>query len=85
MNKQNTKEHLRHPALNLKLEALHRCFELGEDIQTVSNEIGYSTASIYTWRKKYIQKSVAGLMRSSKERARGTPQEGTLASFKEVE
>ena len=81
----NTKEHPRHPSLNLKLEALHRCFELGEDVQSVSNEIGYSTASIYTWRKKYIQKGTAGLMRSSKERSRGSLQEGVPASFKEVE
>lgn len=81
----NTKEHPRHPPLNLKLEVLHRCFELGEDVQLVSNEVGYSTASIYIWRKKYIQKGVAGLMRSSKERERGTLKEGTPASFKEIE
>ena len=37
----NTMEHPRHPLLNLKLEILHRCFELGEDVQLVANEIGY--------------------------------------------
>ena len=44
----NSKDHPRHPSLKLKLEALHHCFELGEDVQSVANEIGYSTASIYT-------------------------------------
>lgn len=81
----NTKEHPRHPPLHLKLEALHRCFELGEDVQSVSNEIGYSTASIYTWRKRYLQKGAAELMRPSKESARGSLKEGTPASFMELE
>ena len=36
----NTAEHPRHPPLELKLEVLHRCFELGEDVQLVSNEVG---------------------------------------------
>lgn len=62
----NTADHPRHPSLNLKLEALHRCFELGEDVQSVSQEIGYSTASIYTWRKKFIQKGRVALMNSPK-------------------
>ena len=43
----NTPEHSRHPPLGLKSDALHRCFELGEDVQSVSDEIGYSTASLY--------------------------------------
>ena len=50
----NTPEHPRHPTLELKLKALHRCFELGENVQSVSDEIGYSTASIYQWRRTYI-------------------------------
>jgi putative transposase len=29
----NTPEHPRHPPIELKLEILHRCFELGEDVQ----------------------------------------------------
>lgn len=43
----NTPEQPRHPALELKLNALHRCFGLGENVQSVSDEIGYSIASIY--------------------------------------
>ena len=64
----NTKEHPRHPPLKLKLDALHRCFELGEDVQSVADEIGYSTASIYVWRKKYIRKGAAALMNRSDEK-----------------
>lgn len=44
----NTSEHPRHPPVALKLEILHRCFELGEDIKLVSEETGYSRASIYS-------------------------------------
>ena len=81
----NSKDHPRHPSLKLKLEALHRCFELGEDVQSVANEIGYSTASIYTWRKKYIRKGAAALMNRSDERPRGDLTEGAPASTKELE
>lgn len=57
----NTPEHPRHPSVNFKLEILHRCFELGENVQDVSSEVGYSTASIYQWRKKFLQKGVVAL------------------------
>lgn len=59
----NTPEHPRNPTLEVKLEALHRCFELGEDIQCVSEDIGYSRVSIYTWRKKYLTKGTVALMK----------------------
>lgn len=35
----NTPEHPRHPSLELNLNALHHCFELGENVQSVSDEI----------------------------------------------
>lgn len=35
----NTSEHPRHPPAEIKLEALHRCFELGETVQKVANEL----------------------------------------------
>ena len=80
----NTPEHPRHPPLELKLNTLHRCFELGENVQSVSDEIGYSTASIYQWRRKYIEKGRAALMRPSKERERGPLEEGTPAANEEI-
>lgn len=81
----NTPEHPRHPPLELKLEVLHRCFEMGEDVQSVSDEIGYSKASIYTWRKKYIQKGAVALMNPSDGRPRGKLTEGNSASSKELD
>ncbi len=73
----NTPEHPRHPALELKLEVLHRCFEMGETVQSVSDEIGYSTASIYQWRRKFIQEGRVALMKPTNERERGPLKEGT--------
>lgn len=81
----NTPEHPRHPPLELKLEVLHRCFELGEDVQSVSNEVGYSTASIYAWRRKYIQKGASALMNPPKERSRGKLTGGKPASSRELD
>lgn len=43
----NTAGHPRNPSLEVKMDALHRCFELGESIKSVSEEIGYTRASIY--------------------------------------
>ncbi len=49
----NTPEHPRHPSMEIKRDVLHRCFEPDEDVQCVSEEIGYSRTSIYAWRRKY--------------------------------
>lgn len=57
----NTAEHPRNPSLEVKMDALHRCFELGESIKSVSEEIGYTRASIYAWRKKYLRGGTAAL------------------------
>lgn len=70
--------------MELKLNALHRCFELGENVQSVSDEIGYSTASIYQWRRKYIQEGRAALMKPSSERERGPLKEGTPDANEEI-
>lgn len=80
----NKPDHPRHPPLELKLSTLHRCFELGENVQWVSEEIGYSKASIYTWRKKYILKGAAALMNAGDD-PRGKLTEGEPASSEEIE
>lgn len=80
----NTPDHPRHPSLKLKLETIHRCFELGENVQLVSEEIGYSRTSIYTWRKKYILKGATALMNTS-DNPRGKLPKGEPISSKEVE
>ena len=61
----NTPEHPLHPPLATKLDILHRFFEQGENVQLVSEETGYSRASIYIWRKKYIQKGAVALMNTN--------------------
>lgn len=63
----NSAQHPRHPDTNLKLEAIKRCFSLGEGVEYVSREIGYSRMSIYTWYRQYKKYRVAGLMSSKKQ------------------
>lgn len=58
----NTIAHPRNPPFEVKMNAIHRCFELGESIKCVSEEIGYSRASIYAWRKKYLRGGTVALM-----------------------
>ena len=58
----NPPDHPRNPPLEVKLDAIHRCYELGENIKYVSEDIGYSRASIYQWRKRYLKEGTLGLM-----------------------
>jgi len=62
----NTSSNPRQPSTDIKIDALHRCFELGEDVEYVSRDIGYSRCSIYKWRRLYLEKGVEGLMSSKK-------------------
>ncbi len=64
-------EHRRHPSLELKLSIIHRCFEEGEDIKSVSEETGYSRTSIYLWRRKYVAGGAAALASEKKHLPRG--------------
>lgn len=79
----NTPNHPRHPSVELKLEVLHRCFELGEDVKLVSDEIGYSRASIYTWRRKYLQRGMVALMNPADD-PRGDLAPGVPTSSEEM-
>ena len=65
-------DHRRHPSLETKLEILHRCFEEGEEIKSISEEYGYSRESIYSWRKKYLSGGAGALMNKKKDLPRGT-------------
>ena len=80
---QNTPSHPRHPPVELKLEVLHRCFELGEDVKSVADEIGYSRASIYVWRRKYLRKGTIALMTPNDD-PRGELKAGIPSSSEEV-
>ena len=57
----------RHPSLETKLEILHRCFEEGEAITSISEEYGYSRECIYSWRKKYLSGGAGALMNKKKD------------------
>ena len=74
----NPPNHPRNPPLEVKLDAIHRCYELGENIKYVSNEIGYSRASIYQWRKRYLKEGTLGLM-NRKNIKPGPLEEGSLS------
>ena len=44
----NPPEHPLHPSVEIKLSIIRCCFIEGENVQLVSEETGYSRASIYT-------------------------------------
>ena len=75
----NPPDHPRNPPLEVKLAAIHRCYELGENIKYVSEDIGYSRASIYQWRKRYLKEGTLGLM-NHKNITPGTLVEGSVSS-----
>ncbi len=79
----NPTDHPLHPSLETKLSILQRCFIDGENVQLVSEETGYSRASIYTWRRKYQSKGMTALM-NTKDDPRGKLIEGTTSS-KEID
>ena len=82
----NTPEHPRHPSAEFKYEVLRRCFELGEDVEYVSREIGYSRMSIYVWRRKYRKYGMVGLMAKRKSIPREPlPQNDILLQSEEME
>lgn len=73
----NTANHPLHPSLETKLEILHRCFELGENVKLVAEETGYSRPSIYKWRRQYLREGRLALM-NSKSIPRKSLKEGSL-------
>ena len=58
----NTIDHPRNPPAELKMDVLRRCFEQVGNIKSVSEEIGYSRASIYNWHKKYLREGAHALV-----------------------
>ena len=72
----NTWEHPRNPSANIKLEAIRRCFENGENVVDVAEGLGYSTASIYEWRRLYLTKGALALQSCNRKNPRGPLEEG---------
>lgn len=85
LNLKNTTEHPRNPPAEFKFEVLRRCFENGESVKSLSEEIGYSRASIYTWRKRYLQGGVASLMNTKNIKPEKLPDMDEKISSEEIE
>ena len=85
LNLKNTTEHPRNPPAEFKLQALRRCFENGESVKSVSEEIEYSRASIYMWRKRYLQGGAASLMNTKNIKPGKLPDMDKKISSEEVE
>lgn len=84
----NPPEHPRNPSLDVKLDAIHRCFQLGENIKYVSEDIGYSRTGIYQWRKRYLKEGTLGLMNNKNVTPEKLEEEtviGTDSSPNEIE
>ncbi len=79
----NTQAHPLKPPVEVKLDALHRCFELGESVKSVSEDIGYTKSSIFAWRKKYLREGAVALMNKTSIR-RGALKEGSARSDSEI-
>lgn len=84
-NLKNTTEHSRNPPAEFKLQVLRRCFENGESVKSVSEEIEYSRASIYMWRKRYLQGGAASLMNTKNIKPGKLPDMDEKISSEEVE
>lgn len=81
----NSMEYPHTSSIEVKLNAIKRCFELGESVKSVSEDIGYTRATIYQWRKKYLSKGRIALINRKDNIKREKILEGTELSFSELE
>lgn len=84
MSPTNTIVHAPNLSVDVKMDAISRCFELGESVKSVAEEIGCSRASIYRWHKKYLKGGAIALM-NDKNIASGERKEGTKGASSEQE
>lgn len=77
--------HYKNPSAEFKYAAIHRCFDLGEDVEYISREIGYSRQSIYVWRRKYLKQGMVGLMSKAKRIPREELQQAECAHSEKAE
>ncbi len=66
----NTSVNYKNLSAEFKYAAIHRCFEMGENVECVSREVGYSCQSIYVWRRKNLKQGMIGLMSKAKRISR---------------
>ena len=51
-------KHYKHASNELRKHVLKRCFIHGESVQSVAQDIGYSSASIYRWARDFHGKGL---------------------------
>ena len=69
--------------IDVKLDAIRRCYENGETLKSVAEEIGYSSVAILTWHKKYLEKGLVGLMNKSDTESSRSPE--SIQNAKDIE
>ena len=73
------------PSEEFQYEEIYRCFELGEDVESVSGEIEYSRMSIHVWHRKYLKYGLVGLMAKRKIiPMKSLPQDNALNESEEL-
>lgn len=80
----NPPNHPRNPSIEVKLDAIKRCFENGECVRYVSKDIGYSQTIIYKWRDRYLKEGVLGLMNTRQIKSKQKSNTTTHAELTEV-
>lgn len=68
-SEENQRRHRRwkHASLDLKLEAIRRCYINGESIKSVATDIGYSSPTIIKWYQHYSEKGLLYFMKPKEE------------------
>lgn len=61
-------KHRKSATVDEKLDALKRCFQDGEDVRLVSDQIGFSRQSIHKWRRIVEKNGIIGLMNNDKKK-----------------
>lgn len=61
--------HWKQASPEFKLEIIQRCFIDGENVKSVSEEIGYTPSSIYGWYRRYRKKGIFPSMKKSDKHA----------------
>ena len=58
-------KHWKQASSEFKLEIIQRCFIDGENVKSVSEEIGYTPSSTYGWYRRYRKKGIFPSMKKS--------------------
>lgn len=68
----------------MKLDAIKRCYENGETVKSVAEEIGYTSPAIINWHKKYQKEGLVSLMKKFDTDSKRTPEDIQAANDMET-